>query len=49
MSHYMDFDPYVIRERNERMQRELDSLRLQQRLRGRLADHRALPGSSPSP
>jgi hypothetical protein len=33
MSHYMDFDPYVIRERNERMLRELDSLRLQQRLR----------------
>jgi hypothetical protein len=33
MSHYMDFDPYVIRERNERMRRELDSLRLQERLR----------------
>ena len=33
MNHYMDFDPYVIRERNQQMQRELDSLRLQQRLR----------------
>jgi hypothetical protein len=33
MNHHMDFDPYVIRERNERMQRELDSLRLKERLR----------------
>ncbi len=33
MNHYTDFDPYVIRERNERMQRELDSRRLKERLR----------------
>ena len=30
---YMDFQPHVIRERNEQMQREVDSLRLQERLR----------------
>jgi hypothetical protein len=30
---YMDFDPYVIRERKEQMQREVDSLRLQERPR----------------
>jgi hypothetical protein len=33
MNHYTDFDPYLIRERNEQMQRELDSLRLKERLR----------------
>ena len=33
MNHYMDFDARLIRECNEQMQRELDSLRLQQRLR----------------
>ena len=33
MNYHMDFDPYVIKERNERMLREVDSLRLQQRLR----------------
>ena len=33
MNHYMDFDPYVIREHNERMLRELSSLRLKERLR----------------
>ena len=33
MNHYMDFDPHLIRERNERMQREVDSLRLKERLR----------------
>ena len=33
MSHYMDFDPYVIRERNEQMLREVNSLRLEGRLR----------------
>lgn len=30
---HMDFDPYVIRERREQMQKEIDSLRLQERLR----------------
>ena len=30
---YMDFQPHLIRERNEQMQREVDSLRLQERLR----------------
>ncbi len=33
MNHYMDFDPYFIRERNEQMHREVDSLRLRKRLR----------------
>ncbi len=33
MNHYMDFDPYVIRERNQQMQREVRSLRLEERLR----------------
>ena len=33
MNHYMDFDPYLIRERNEKMRREVDSLRLEERLR----------------
>jgi hypothetical protein len=33
MNHYMDFDPHLIRERNERMQRDVDSLRLEERLR----------------
>jgi hypothetical protein len=30
---YMDFDPNLIRERNEQMQREVHSLRLEERLR----------------
>ena len=33
MNHYMDFDPYVIRERNEQMRKEVNSLRLEVRLR----------------
>ena len=33
MNHYMDFDPYVIRERNQQVQREVRSLRLEERLR----------------
>jgi hypothetical protein len=33
MNHYMDFDPYVIRERNQQVQREVHSLRLEERLR----------------
>jgi hypothetical protein len=33
MNHYMDFDPHLIRERNEQMHREVNSLRLQERLR----------------
>ena len=33
MNHYTDFDPYVIRERNQQMHREVDSLRLRKRLR----------------
>jgi hypothetical protein len=33
MNHYMDFDPYFIRERNEQMLREVNSLRLEERLR----------------
>jgi hypothetical protein len=33
MNHYMDFDPYFIRERNERLLREVSTHRLQKRLR----------------
>ena len=33
MNHYMDFDPYVIRERNEQIHREVNSLQLEKRLR----------------
>ncbi len=33
MNHYIDFDPYVIRERNAQMHREVSSLRLAERLR----------------
>ncbi len=33
MNHYMDFDPYVIRERNQQVLREINSLRLEERLR----------------
>jgi len=33
MNHYMDFDPYVIRERNQQVHREVCSLRLEERLR----------------
>ena len=32
MNHYMDFDPHLIRERNEQMIREVNSLRLEERL-----------------
>ena len=30
---YMDFQPHLIRERNQQMQREVRSLRLEERLR----------------
>ncbi len=33
MNHYMDFDPYMIRERNQQVLGEINSLRLQERLR----------------
>ena len=33
MNHYMDYDPHLIRERNEQMHREVGSLRLAERLR----------------
>ena len=33
MNHYMDSDPYVIRERSQQMQREVRLLRLEKRLR----------------
>jgi hypothetical protein len=33
MNHYMDFDPYVIGERNQQVHREVRSLRLEKRLR----------------
>ena len=33
MNHYMDFDPYFIRERNQQMHREVHSLRLEKQVR----------------
>jgi len=33
MNHYADFDPYLIRERNEQTHREINSLRLEKQLR----------------
>jgi hypothetical protein len=33
MSHYMDFDPYLIRGRNEQIRDEVNSLRLKKQLR----------------
>ena len=33
MNHYMDFDPFVIRERNQQVHREVHALRLEERLR----------------
>jgi hypothetical protein len=33
MNHFMAFDPFVIRERNQQVQREVRSLRLEERLR----------------
>jgi hypothetical protein len=35
MSNYMDFDPYLIRERNEQIRDEVNSLRLKKQLRKR--------------
>jgi len=35
MNHYMDFDSYLIRERNEQIRDELNSLRLKKQLRKR--------------
>ena len=35
MSHYMDFDPYLIRERNEQIRDEVNSLRVKKQLRKR--------------
>jgi hypothetical protein len=33
MNHYADFDRYAIKERNERIRREVQTLRLEKRLR----------------
>jgi hypothetical protein len=33
VNHYMDFDPYVIGERNQQLHREVRSLRLEKQLR----------------
>ena len=43
MYHYMQFDPSLIRERNERMRAEMSKLRLEKRLR----EHHE--GSGPRP
>jgi len=32
MNHYVDFDPYIIRERNQQVHREVNSLRLKKQL-----------------
>jgi hypothetical protein len=32
MNHYMDFDPYVIRERNQQLHTEVRSIRLEEQL-----------------
>ena len=32
MNHYMDFDPYLIRERNQQVQRDMHALRLEEQL-----------------
>ena len=34
MYHYMEFDPYFIREHNEELRNEVSKLRLETRLRG---------------
>jgi hypothetical protein len=39
MSHYMDFDPYLIRERNEQIRREVKALQLGKHLRKRRNPH----------
>jgi hypothetical protein len=33
MNHYMGFDPYLIRERNEQIHTDVNSLRLEKQLR----------------
>ena len=33
MNHYMDFDPYLNRERNQQVQRDVHALRLEEQLR----------------
>ena len=33
MNHYMDFDPYVIREHNQQVHKEVNSLRLEKQVR----------------
>jgi hypothetical protein len=33
MNHYMDFDPYLIRERNQQVHRDVHALRLEEQLR----------------
>ncbi len=38
MYHYMEFDPYLIRERNQQLFREVQALRLEKRL---LKNHKA--------
>jgi hypothetical protein len=36
---YMDFDPYLIRQRNQQMLREVHSLRLEEQLRANARPH----------
>jgi|SRR5215211_2020916 len=39
MNHYTDFDPYLIRERNEQIRREVKALQLGKQLRKRRNPH----------
>jgi hypothetical protein len=39
MNHYADFDPYLIRERNEQIRREVKALQLGKQLRKRRNPH----------
>ena len=43
MNHYTDFDPILIRERNQQIRDEVDSLRLEKRLRKDHAARRVAP------
>jgi hypothetical protein len=49
MSHYMDLEPYFIRERNEQACREVQSLRLGEQLRKNRKPHGWRPAGSTQP
>jgi hypothetical protein len=45
MQHYMEFDPYLIGERNRQIFSEVQSLRLEERLRKSRKGHGSRPGA----